>query len=169
MVRMVNGTSFRSCGYSKGPILIFIHGLGLNKDVWQWQIPVFERQYFIVTYDLCGHGQSLDPKETPSLSLFSEQLRYLMDYNGFQTVTLIGFSLGGMIARRAAQDMPERVDRLIILNSPHKRTPEAQAAILKRVEQARLEGPAATVEAALGFACRPRLDSSIKKRKLMMK
>ena len=150
MVRMVKGTSFRTCGNSKGPILIFIHGLGLNKDVWQWQIPAFEKQYFLVTYDLWGHGKSVDPPEEPSLSLFSRQLRYLMDNNGFKNVTLIGFSLGGMIARRAVQDMPERVDRLIILNSPHKRTAAAQAAILERVEQARLEGSAATVEAALG-------------------
>ena len=149
MISTVNETSSRTCGNPKGPVLIFIHGLGLNKDLWQWQIPVFKSRFFLVTYDLWGHGNSLHPQEKPSLSLFSKQLRYLMDDKGFKKVTLIGFSLGGMIARRAVQDMPERVDRLIILNSPHERTPEAQAAIWERVEQARLEGSAATVEAAL--------------------
>ena len=54
-----------------------------------------------------------------------------------------------MIARRFAQDHPDRVLGLGILNSPHKRTPEAQVAILARVDQAALEGPSATVEAAL--------------------
>ncbi len=149
MIDMFKGTSFRDSGNSKGPILIFIHGLGLNKDVWQWQLPALERHYRLLTYDLWGHGESAHPEELPSLSLFSEQLRNLMDHNGFKKVTLIGFSLGGMIARRAAQDMPERLHRLVILNSPHERTTAAQAAIVARVEQARLEGPAATVEAAL--------------------
>jgi pimeloyl-ACP methyl ester carboxylesterase len=36
-----------------------------------------------------------------------------------------------------------------ILHSPHRRTPDAQAAIVARVAQVRAEGPAATVEAAL--------------------
>ena len=54
-----------------------------------------------------------------------------------------------MIARRFAQDVPERAAALIILNSPHQRSDDAQAAILKRVELAKGQGPSATVEAAL--------------------
>ena len=61
----------------------------------------------------------------------------------------LDFPLGGMIARRAAQDMPERIERLILLNTAHKRTAEAQFAIEERVAQSEREGPDATVEAAL--------------------
>ena len=35
---------------------------------------------------------------------------------------IIGFSLGGMIARRFAQDAPEKSQALVILHSPHKRS-----------------------------------------------
>lgn len=89
------------------------------------------------------------PPETPSLPLFSRQLTDLLHHCGIASAAITGFSLGGMIARRAAQDAPARVAALAILHSPHERTDAAQAAIVKRVEQARKEGPASTVDAAL--------------------
>ncbi|OYX18284.1 MAG: 3-oxoadipate enol-lactonase, partial [Rhodobacterales bacterium 32-66-9] len=62
---------------------------------------------------------------------------------------VVGFSLGGMVARRFAQDHPSRTTALAILHSAYRRAPDAQAAIEARVAQAEAQGPAATVEAAL--------------------
>jgi pimeloyl-ACP methyl ester carboxylesterase len=144
-----NGTAYREYGKNTDPAVFMIHGLGLNKDVWQWQIPVLQNDYHVISYDLYGHAQSVAPTENPSLSLFSKQLSGLMDFLEIDRATLVGFSLGGMITRKFAQDAPERTDRLVILHSPHLRTSAAQSAIMDRVEQARLYGSAATVEAAL--------------------
>ena len=143
------GTLYSEFGKSTDPPLIMIHGLGLNKDIWQWQIPALKDKYRVISYDLYGHGQSATPTDAPSLSMFSRQLSNLMTFCNIDHATLIGFSLGGMIARRFAQDEPERTEKLIILHSPHHRSPQAQAAILERVEQARKYGSKATVEAAL--------------------
>ena len=136
-------------GPGNAPCVVLIHGLGLNRECWQWTIPVIADGYRVLSYDLFGHGQSPDPPETPSLSLFSRQLQGLLDHCGIGQVVIVGFSLGGMIARRFAQDAPDRACALAILHSPHKRTADAQAAILARVDQAREHGPHATVEAAL--------------------
>ncbi|MEM6587026.1 MAG: alpha/beta hydrolase [Pseudomonadota bacterium] len=144
-----DGTAYDLAGRSDGPCIVFIHGLGLNRACWQWTIPALADDYRILSYDLYGHGASADPPETPSLSLFSRQLRDLMDHCDAADAAIVGFSLGGMIARRFAQDTPHRARALAVLHSPHRRTPEAQAAILARVDQARDAGSAATVEAAL--------------------
>lgn len=144
-----NGTLYSEYGKQTDPALIMIHGLGLNKDVWQWMIPALKDKYRVISYDLYGHGKSAKPTDTPSLSMFSKQLSGFMTFLKIDQATLIGFSLGGMIARRFAQDEPERTEGLVILHSPHQRSPQAQAAILNRVEQARKYGPLATVEAAL--------------------
>ena len=144
-----NGTLYREYGKPTDPALIMIHGLGLNKDVWQWQIPALKDKFRVISYDLYGHAQSKKPTALPSLSMFSQQISGLMTFLNIDRATLIGFSLGGMIARRFAQDAPDRTERLIILHSPHRRAPQAQAAILDRVEQARKYGSSATVEAAL--------------------
>ncbi len=143
------GTHFELTGPEDGPVVVMIHGLGLNQDCWHWTIPALSDGFRVLTYDLYGHGQSAPPPERPSLSMFSRQLESLLDYCAIQNAAISGFSLGGMIARRFAQDVPQRVSALVILHSPHKRTDAAQKAILKRVEQARLDGPKATVEAAL--------------------
>lgn len=144
-----DGTVYDLIGPKDAPVVVLIHGLGLNRGFWQWTKPALSDCFRVLSYDLVGHGQSPAPSSPPSLGLFSEQLEGLMDLIGIQSVSIVGFSLGGMIARRAAQDMPDRVDALAILHSPHKRSPEAQEAIEKRIDQARTDGPTAIIEAAL--------------------
>ena len=144
-----DGTAYALHGPESGAPVVLIHGLGLNRQCWQWTLPSLTDRYRVLTYDLYGHGDSPPPPETPSLALFSRQLQGLLDHCELARAAIVGFSLGGMIARRIAQDLPDRVSALAILHSPHRRTSEAQAAIVARVEQARTSGPASTVEAAL--------------------
>ncbi len=144
-----DGTVYEIHGVEEGPVVVLIHGLGLNRECWEWTVPALADRYRVVTYDLYGHGESVNPPETPSLSLFARQLSSLLASLVIERAAIVGFSLGGMIARRFAQDFPAHASALAILHSPHRRSPDAQAAILARVEQARNEGSAATVEAAL--------------------
>ena len=144
-----DGTNFTFSGPNMAPVVVLIHGLGLNKDCWQWMIPDLKDSYRVISYDLYGHGGSSDPATEPNLSLFSKQLKDLLDYCEIKKAVIIGFSLGGMVARRFAQDAPQKSQGMVILHSPHKRSNAAQAAILKRVDQARTMGPQSTVEAAL--------------------
>ncbi len=132
-----------------GPCVALIHGLGLNRAMWQWQLPALEPHFSVLTYDLYGHGESAAPVGRPDLALFSEQLLDVMNRCGFERAAMVGFSLGGMIARRFALDHPDRLSALAILNSAHGRTPEEREAILARVQQAREKGPSATVNIAL--------------------
>ncbi|RVU39756.1 alpha/beta fold hydrolase [Hwanghaeella grinnelliae] len=144
-----DGTNYELAGPEDGQPIVFIHGLGLNKEVWQFQTAAFSGSYRTVTYDLFGHGDSPAAPQKPSLTVFSQQLAKVLEACRLDSAVIVGFSLGGMIARRFAQDYPEKTKALVILNSPHKRSKEAQADILARVELARKEGPGATVEAAL--------------------
>jgi len=149
MPRLPDGTAYDRTGQTGTPTVVLIHGLGLNHEVWQWMVPAFSDAYDVITYDLYGHGQSQGPPARPSLTLFSDQLASLMASLNIPDAAIVGFSLGGMICRRFAMDHPEMARALVILNSPHRRNPEAQAAILARVDQAQSQGPHATVEAAL--------------------
>ena len=147
--RAEDGTVYDLTGPKDAPAVVLIHGLGLNRAAWQWLAPDLSECYRVLTYDLLGHGESGPPPPDPVLRTLSDQLTGLLDHVGLDRVAIVGFSLGGMIARRFTQDHGARVTALGILHSPHRRTEEAQAAILARVEQAKSEGPSATVEAAL--------------------
>ncbi len=150
MERLADGTACVCTGPEDAQTVILVHGLGLNLECWQWTVPaLLESGFRTVSYDLYGHGQSAAPPETPSLSVFSRQLKGVLEHFGLSKAAIVGFSLGGMIARRFAQDFPEHTAGIAILNSPYLRSPEAQAAVSARVELARQEGPGSTVENAL--------------------
>ncbi len=148
MTDITGGTAYTLTGPANAPAVVLIHGLGLNRAVWQWMVADLAG-FRVLTYDLIGHGDSALPEGQPVLRDLSDQLLRLLDQLGIANAGIVGFSLGGMVARRFAQDHPGRSAALAILHSPYRRAPDAQAAIEARVTQAETSGPAATVEAAL--------------------
>ena len=133
----------------EGPPVVLIHGFGLNRTMWQWQLPALTPHFSVLTYDLLGHGESVPPSGTPDLALFAGQLLGLMDRCGIERAAIVGFSLGGMIARRFALDRPDRLSALAILHSPHDRSPAQRDAVRERVRQTEAQGPSANVDSAL--------------------
>jgi pimeloyl-ACP methyl ester carboxylesterase len=142
------GTAYESFGNGTR-VVALVHGLGLNRHSWQWQVPALSWHFRVITFDLHGHGDSSVRPHTPSLTMFSDQLVELLDHLGIARASVFGFSLGGMIARRFAMDHADRLEALGILHSAHARDKAAHDAIQARVMQAAQDGPAATVEAAL--------------------
>jgi pimeloyl-ACP methyl ester carboxylesterase len=143
-----NGTTYELTGPEDAPVVALIHGLGLTRAVWQWLLPDLTK-FRVLTYDLIGHGETAPPEGDPTLKDLSDQLAALLDHLHIDKAAVVGFSLGGMIARRFAQDYPQRTTALAVLHSAHTRTEKQQAAILYRVAQAEAEGPEATVDLAL--------------------
>ena len=135
--------------HGSGPVVALIHGFGLNRGMWQWQLPALTPYFSVLAYDLLGHGASAPPARTPDLAMFSGQLLRLLDRCAIERAAVVGFSLGGMIARRFALDHPDRLSALAILHSPHDRTPAERAAVRERVREARARGPSANVDSAL--------------------
>ena len=144
-----DGTAFEVVGSADHPTLVLIHGLGLCRHIFDDFIDAWSKDYQLILYDLYGHGESAPPSEIASLKVYSDQIAQLLDHLGIQTASLIGFSIGGMINRRFAFDHNERLDNLVILNSPHDRGEEAQTAVEERAAKVREEGPTATLDAAL--------------------
>ena len=146
--RYLDGTKYELEGKNK-PTLVLIHGLGLNRKMWKYQISYFRNTYRILSYDLYGHGQSKNSEREPSLDVFTQQLKSLLDMLKLSKVVLIGFSLGGMIARHFTQAYPDKIRSLIVLNSPHKRDSLAQRAVFDRYKKVLEFGPKSTVEDAI--------------------
>lgn len=134
---------------SKGPAVVLVHGLGLNRHMWDRQRDALSGRFQVVRYDLQGHGDSAKPSGPYRLEQYVDQLAALLDGLELRHAALVGFSFGGMIIRAFALAQPERVNALAILNSAHDRTDAERAGVLARVEQAAKFGPQATVEAAL--------------------
>jgi pimeloyl-ACP methyl ester carboxylesterase len=150
MARTPEGTAYDLSGPEDAPAVVLIHGLGLSRQsTWGVIAPLLARHFRVLCYDLPGHGQSAPQIGPLTLTSLSEQLVTLMDRLALPRAALVGFSLGGMINRRAALDHPARVSALAILNSPHERAPDLQARVAAQARDAASGGPAATIDAAL--------------------
>lgn len=143
-----DGTAYDLIGPDGAPCVVLIHGLGLSRGLWKAHLPAFADKR-VLLYDLFGHGESAPPPEALSLSVFSDQLARLLAHVGIAQAHIVGFSIGGMINRRFALDYPAMVSSLVILNSPHDRGPDAQAAVESRAKAAHDQGAFATFDEAL--------------------
>ena len=143
---MVNKTDPFGTAYSlhkvneKNPI-IFIHGVGLTKEIWEPQINFF-KNYNTLTYDLLGHGKTPLKKSKVSFEDFSKQLSKLINELNFNKIHLVGFSLGALIARNFASENSDKLSSLILLGSIYKRTEDQKRVVKNRFEVAKLGKPA---------------------------
>lgn len=149
MPRAPDGTAYERHG--EGPPVVLVHGLGLSRAMWRDHRPALAKRHEILAYDLHGHGDSapVPAGETPTLSLFAEQIARLMDHVGWEAAHVVGFSIGGMINRRFARDHAARTRSLAILNSPHDRGEAGQRAVEERARAVREGGAMATFDEAL--------------------
>ncbi|RZV43049.1 MAG: alpha/beta fold hydrolase [Acidimicrobiales bacterium] len=145
----VDGTVYEIVGPPDSPVIALVHGLGLNRHTFRDHIPALAVGFRVLSYDLFGHGESPVPPETPTLTTYGEQLFSLLNELDITSAHIVGFSLGGMINRRLSADHPEVVDELVILNSPHERSPDAQEAVEQRARDSAAAGPGANIDATL--------------------
>ncbi len=129
------------------PPLVLVHGVGLDRHLWDSTIASLSPTCQVITYDLVGHGRGPHLPGPYSLSTFVEQLVAVVD--GTPQIDLCGFSLGALIAQAFAVNHPSRVRRLILLGSVFQRTEEELQAIRDRVAEVRAGGYARTVDLAI--------------------
>ena len=129
----------------KNPI-VFIHGVGLNKEIWDPQINFF-KNYNTLTYDLLGHGETPLNKSKVSIEDFSKQLFNLIKELNFNKIHLVGFSLGALIAQHFASEYSDKLSSLIIHGSIYKRTEEQKIVVRNRFETAKLNKPSSKITA----------------------
>jgi len=133
----------------RGAAVVLIHGVGLDATMWQAQMPVLSERYEVIAYDMLGHGQSPLPPEDVTLDDYADQLARLLDELGLATVSVVGFSMGGLVARAFALRHPDRLRSMVILSSVFNRNEHQRAGVRQRLEQARTLGPSANVDQAL--------------------
>jgi len=135
------GTSYSLKKINEKNPIVFIHGVGLTKEIWDPQINFF-KDYNTLTYDLLGHGKTPLKKSKVSFEDFSKQLLKLINELNFNKIHLVGFSLGALIARHFASEHSDKLSSLIIHGSIYKRTEEQNRVVKNRFEVAKTKRPA---------------------------
>lgn len=95
--------------------VVLVHGFGGDADRWLFtQQPLAERAS-AWALDLPGHGQSSKDVRDGSVAALAGVVIAFMDAVGIDRAELVGHSLGGAIALKAAADHPGRVTALTLI------------------------------------------------------
>ena len=135
------GTSYSFHKINEKSPIVFIHGVGLTKEMWEEQINFF-KDYNTLVYDLLGHGKTPLKKSKITFTDFSRQLVRLIKELNFNKVHLVGFSLGALIARHFASKHGDKLSSLILHSSIYKRSEEQKRIVKNRFEVAKMNKPA---------------------------
>ena len=73
-----SGTAYSLKGLENASVVTLIHGLGVNRLMWEPFETALANQHRVLSYDILGHGESRRPDEPLSLQLLSNQLRELL-------------------------------------------------------------------------------------------
>jgi 3-oxoadipate enol-lactonase len=97
----------------KGDALVFLHGVGGGAESWDAQLSAFGTTHRAMAWDMPGYGGSDDPA-APGFDGWVAALAGWLDATGVAGCTLVGHSIGGMIAQLFAARHPQRVTRLVL-------------------------------------------------------
>jgi len=100
-----------------GPPLLLLHGLFDSLETWQKLIPFLSDHFKIYAIDLPGFGKTPLPSSwTESISGMIQSVAAFLEEKGIKRVSLLGNSMGGGIALGVADGLPERIDRIVLMN-----------------------------------------------------
>ncbi|SDL03039.1 3-oxoadipate enol-lactonase [Modicisalibacter muralis] len=133
----------------QGAPLVLVHGVGLDARMWRAQVDALAREHEVIAYDMLGHGESPLPAAAAGLDDYADQLATLLDHLALERVAVVGFSMGGLVARAFALRHPQRLTAMVVLSSVFRRDADQRAGVRQRLVQARDQGPAANVDEAL--------------------
>lgn len=101
----------------QGPPLLLLHGLAGSRRWWRYNVPALATRFQLHRIDLFGFGASRGTQRFV-LAEAAAQLAAWMRSRGLPRASVIGHSMGGLIAAECAALYPDLVDRLVLVNAP---------------------------------------------------
>lgn len=113
--------SYKVFGEISAPTtVLLLHGWGARKELFDRAAREIRGKTgaCVITLDLPGFGASSTPKSAWFTKDFSDSLSNFLDAVGIQHLSVLGgHSHGGRVAVRYAYDHPEKVDKLLLIDS----------------------------------------------------
>lgn len=105
-----------------GPdIVVFGHGFGTDQHAWDGIVDAVPARATVILFDLPGTGPLLpdgfDPGDYRHLADFADDFLDLLEELGVARCSFVGHSVAGAVGILSAVEMPERFERLVLLNA----------------------------------------------------
>ncbi len=112
----VGGIKLRFIKSGSGPILVLLHTLRTQLDLFEKVVPELTRHFTVYALDFPGHGYSDIPKARYDAAFFAAVVESFLEKLDLRDVTLAGVSIGGAIPLIVAAHHDPRVTRVVAVN-----------------------------------------------------
>jgi 2-succinyl-6-hydroxy-2,4-cyclohexadiene-1-carboxylate synthase len=99
--------------------VVLLHGYSASVEWWD-RVAAALPGGRVIAVDLVGHGGSEAPRDAAEYSVDgqAEAVRRALDALGVRHAVLVGHSMGGLVATALAEQDPERVERVVVSDTP---------------------------------------------------
>jgi len=101
-----------------GPAIVLLHGFAAAIDWWDEIAPALALDHRVVRIDLIGHGGTTAPSSDYAIERQAAFVGEVLDKLGIDRTAIIGHSMGGEVATAFVEKHPDKVDKLILIDSP---------------------------------------------------
>lgn len=104
------------CSHGRRPPLVLLHTIRTQLDYFEKLVPLLSGHYQVISVDLPGHGQSSIPDGAYTEEFFRRVTKEFITKLDLKEATLVGESIGGVLAITVATELPDRVKQVVSLN-----------------------------------------------------
>lgn len=119
----VNGIKICYDVHGEGDPIVLIHGFSDRKEHFRAQVPELSKHFKVIRLDNRGAGKSDRPDGEYTMEVYADDIKGLLDHLDIEKTHILGHSLGGMIAQNFVLKYPERVKKVVLLNTIPGLTP----------------------------------------------
>ncbi|AKU98336.1 Hydrolase, alpha/beta fold family [Labilithrix luteola] len=109
--------SYLEQGDRDGEPVIFLHGYSDSHHSFDLNLPLLPSRYHVYALDQRGHGDSSKPACCYTQADFAGDVIAFMDKLGIHKASLVGHSMGSLIAHKVAVNAPNRIKKLVLVGS----------------------------------------------------
>src|SRR3982074_624882 len=142
--------NYQADGPEGAPWLIFSNSLAANLTMWDDQARELKQAYRVLRYDQRGHGGTEVTAGRYSFELLMADVIALMDALAIKKAHLAGLSMGGATALGLAETHPDRLDPVIVCDTPRQSPPPSAHQWEERIVMAQKQGMEPLVEPTIG-------------------
>ena len=136
-------------GPDGAPWLVLSNSLATNLTMWDEQARELGRAFRVLRYDQRGHGASEASGGRYTFDQLIADALALMDALAIRKAHFAGLSMGGATALGLALQHPERLEKVIVCDSPCQSTPTSSQQWEERIVIAQKQGMEALIEPTL--------------------
>ncbi len=100
--------------------LVFINSLGTDFRIWDKVLALLPPGLRALRFDKRGHGLSSSVDAAMEIDTYASDLIELMEYLKLGPATIVGLSIGGMIAQSLYKQRPDLVRSLVLMDTAHR-------------------------------------------------